>query len=147
MSHISSVEAYVTDLDVLEAVAQRLGFRLVRGATSYKWFGRFLGDSNEAPGYDPKTFGTCEHKLVLANATSDDYEIGVVKRADGEPGWELLYDAWSSYGQRLHRKAGPGLATLKDELAAEQSTRILQRQGYRVRRTQTEAGIRLTCEV
>jgi hypothetical protein len=140
MSHIASVQLFVTDLDALEAVADRLGFDLVRGATNYQWYGRFMNDSQLAPGHDPKTFGTCEHKLRLKNAQSGDYEIGLVRRVDGGQGWELLYDNWSTYGARLHAKAGNNLSKLKDELAAEVSTRQLQKQGYRVRRTVTPQG-------
>ena len=139
MSHVASVDCFVTDLAALRTVAERLGFDLVEGAKTYAWYGRFMNDSRAFGKHDPKTFGTCEHKLRAKDHQSGDYEIGLVRRLDGEPGWELLYDEWGP-GQKLHAKAGNRLATLKDELAAEVSTRAMQRQGWRVRRTVTADG-------
>ena len=100
----------------------------------------FVGDSNLAPGHDPKDFGKCQHALRLQDRRSDDYEIGLVPRVDGQPGFELLYDNFASYGRRLEAKAGPELVTLKNEIATAASLRTLQRAGYRVHRTVTESG-------
>jgi len=135
MSHVASVDCFVTNLEELRAVADRLGFTLVEGAKNYAWYGRFMNDSRDFGKHDPATFGTCEHKLRMKDhIEGQDYEIGLVARLDGQPGWEMLYDNWGP-GQRLHERAGVGLATMKDEIAAEAATRAAQRKGYRVRRT------------
>lgn len=149
MSHVAAVNCYVTDLDDLEAVADRLGFKLVRGATSYAWFGRWMNDYNATTaavtqGFDPKTFGTCEHKLTLKDHRAGDYEIGLVERRDGQPGWEMLYDNWSTGGARIHERAGRNLETMKNELLAESSMRVMKRKGYRVTRTVADGKIKLT---
>lgn len=145
MSHIASVQCFVTDLDALDAVASRLGMVLERGATTYAWFGRDMGDSQLAAGHNRATFGTCLHKLRRADAAVGDYEIGLVARVDGKPGYEMLYDQWGHGGQRIAAVAGANLVTLKSELAAEVSTRLLARQGFRITRTQAADGsIKLT---
>ncbi len=143
MSHVASVELFVTDLDALEVAAERLGLVLERGATTYHWYGSWQNDyhAQEAAvrnGHDPKSFGKCEHKLRRADGQG--YEIGLVPRVDGGSGWELIYDNWGSGGRLIHDAAGVGLVGLKDEIAAEVSTRILQRKGYRVTRSKNAAG-------
>lgn len=150
MSHLESIECYCTDLDALAVVADRLGFELVRGARSFKWFGALVADYEGATaavsrGYDPKTFGQCDHALRLKNATAGSYEIGLVRRIDGQPGWELLFDSWGVHGQLLEKYAGAKLTTLKDQLAAEVTRRQLARQGYRLQqRTLADGTIEIT---
>jgi len=140
MSHVAAVECYVTDLADMRAAAAACGFELCEGQTTYEWFGTFMNDSDLARGHDPATFGRCQHALRLKDHRPGDYEIGLVPRVDGQPGWELLYDNWSTHGARIEARAGARLATLKDEIAAAASERVLRRQGYRVTRTVTETG-------
>ena len=145
MSHVAAVSLYVTDLDALEAVADRLGFKLMRGQKTWAWYGRAVGESEAAAqGHSAKDFGKGVHALRLKDHGPGDYEIGLVARLDGKPGFELLLDSWGMHGRKLTAAAGAGLGTLKRELAAEVSTRILQRQGYRVSRIiQPDGGIKL----
>ena len=140
MSHVASVNCFVTELADARAAALACGFTFMENQRSYKWYGRFMNDSNLAPGHDPKTFGQCQHALRLKDHTSSDYEIGLVPRVDGQPGWELLYDNFASYGRRLEEKAGASLVTLKNEILAAATIRTMQRQGFRVARTVDAAG-------
>jgi hypothetical protein len=146
MSHVASVQCFVTDLQDMQAAAAACDLVLMVGQKSYKWFGTWMNDSNLAPGHDPNTFGQCEHALRLKDhrfnkdGTPIDYEIGLVPRIDGGPGWELLYDSWSGYGDRIHAKTGKDLVKLKDEIAAAAAYRELQRSGYRVQRSITPQG-------
>jgi len=134
MSHVGTVDCFVTDLADAAAGGEACGFELRQNQRSYTWYGQYVGDSQLAPGHDPATFGTCEHVLRLKDHREGDYEIGLVPRVDGEPGWELLYDSWGP-GSRIEARAGQRLAKLKDEIAAAASERVLRRQGYRVTRT------------
>ena len=151
MSHVASVKCYVQDLDALASVADRLGFELVRDAKTYAWFGQWVGDFRGSTaavdnGHRPEDFGKCLHKLRRKDARAGDYEIGVVARPDGQPGYELVYDNWSVGGSRVEELAGRGLSKLKDEIACEVSTRIMRRKGYRVSRTVNQQGaIVLNC--
>jgi hypothetical protein len=135
MSHVSSVDCVVTNLEDLEAVATKLGLELRRGQTEWAWFGRDMGDSTLAEGFDRKQFGKGQHALRLLDHKKGDYEIGLVPRRDGQFGWELLYDAWGTHGKKLEQAAGKGLVNLKNELAAEAATRVMARRGFRVTRT------------
>jgi hypothetical protein len=140
MSHIATVQLFVTDLAALKAACAELGMELVEGAKTYTWYGRFMGDSDLAPGHDPATFGTCEHKIRRTDYQAGDYEIGLVRRVDGGQGWELLYDNWGTGGARCEAKAGRGLVDLKRTYATQAATRQLQSEGYQVIRTTNAAG-------
>ena len=99
MSHVASVDLIVTDLDAIEQAADRLGFVLMRGQLTHEWYNTWLSDWDSAQaaanqGFDPKHFGTCQHALRLKDHHPGDYEIGLVARRDGKPGWELVYDVW-----------------------------------------------------
>ena len=89
-------------------------------------------------GFDPKTFGQCEHTIRLQDATGDDYEIGLVRRADGK-GWDALYDVYGP-GRRLEERFGLGCGRLKKELGVEMAMQRARRRGYRVQRLTNARG-------
>ena len=62
MSHISTIELEVKDLDILSRACSRMGLKLVKGQKSFKWFG--VKD------------GVCDHAISIPDA---GYEIGVTK--------------------------------------------------------------------
>lgn len=138
MSHVSSVNLFVTDLDALEVACEKLGLELQRGKTEWAWWGSDAGDSDLAPGFNRSQFGKGEHAIKVKGTTPrtgglGPWEIGLVARTDGQPGWALLYDAYGMHGRALEQAAGAGLSDLKRELATEVTLRHLYRQGYRVR--------------
>lgn len=136
MSHVAEVTLQVTDLDALSMACDTLGMELVRGQTTYRWFGRWLNDWSDSEraaslrGRDPKTFGHCEHAIRI-KGNSSAYEIGVCPRLDGKPGYDLVYDAYGAGGGALHRVAGQDLRGLKDHYAAALSKRKMTKMGYR----------------
>lgn len=140
ISHVASVKCFVQDLDALARVADTLGFELVRDAETYAWYGTWVNDFRGEraavdQGYDPSTFGKCLHKLRRKDGMSGAYEIGVVARVDGQPGFELLYDNWGVGGRAIETLAGKNLVGLKGALAEDVTMRMLMRKGYRVKRT------------
>lgn len=151
MSHVASVKAFVQDLDALASVADRLGLELVKHATTYAWYGAWVNDFRGANaavdnGHDPANFGKCVHKLRRKDHAAGDYEIGLVPRLDGKPGYEMVYDNWGGGGRRIEQCAGKGLGALKQAMAQEVSLRIMRRQGYRVTSTTAADGrIVMTC--
>lgn len=89
MSHISEVSIQVKDLNALEAAAVRMGGELVRGKTSYVWFGQWVGDSPMPPGLTKADLGKCDHAIKFPGVK---YEVGVVAQADGT--FRLQFDFW-----------------------------------------------------
>lgn len=144
MSHVADVDLKITDLDACEAACDALGLELVRGAKSYKWYGQWVNDYNDSEraaamkGHDPRLFGQCVHKIRVKGAHSDTYEVGLVPRLDGGPGFDAVYDNWQG-GYGLERVAGDGLAKLKQEYGAQVATRHLMSMGYQISRYFDEA--------
>ncbi len=130
MSHVAKIEIEVRDLDTLAAACLRVGCALVRGQTSYAWYGRSMGDAPLPEGFAATDLGTCEHAVRVPGAR---YEIGVVARRDGRAGFTLLWDSWQSGG--LERVLGPGAGKLVQAYGVEAATRAARRQGYAVTET------------
>lgn len=136
MSHVATGKLRVTSLDDLEVAAERCGLRLVRDQHTFKWYGRFMNDSEEgrslAKRLPASEWGKCQHALVVPGDT-DAYEIGVVKALDCGEGYDLVFDSWGP-GRTLVAKAGAGLEKLAEEVGAEAAMRMMARKGYRVQR-------------
>jgi hypothetical protein len=121
MSHVTDVRLKIRDLDALREACEHLGLELREGQTTYAWWGTFVGDSRDYGQHDPKKFGHSEHAIRIKGdnpkmGSSGPWEIGVVKAADGD-GYDLLYDAYGSAGQRLTNAVGPNVNHLRKEYA------------------------------
>jgi hypothetical protein len=138
MSHIESVSVVITDIKALEAACTRLGVELVKGKTSYNWFGRSVGDYPIPAGFKAEDLGKCDHVIRVPGV---NYEVGVVpaRNADGTPakGYTLLYDFWSGGaghdGGKLKQKFGAGLTKLVDAYSLEALKAKARQQGYLTR--------------
>ena len=147
MSHVANVEVVIQDLQALQSACAALGLHYKHAQRSYAWFNEYLADSDVGrqtvrDGFDPETFGTCEHAIGVPGS---DYEIGVGKNPNGV-GYRLIYDAFGHNGRRITEYlGGTQLAKLKTEYGATKAHRHLQRSGYRVvRRVLANGQIKLT---
>lgn len=151
MSHVATVDLDVTDLGVLAAACRRIGLEFVEGQQTYRWYGQSMGDGSIPAGFTAEDLGRCEHAIRLADGSTrgrfqPPYEIGVVRRRDGRPGWALLLDEWQG-GYGLIDVCGQGAGTLKQAYALEQAICTAQQQGYQVQERQLEDGsIQLLCQ-
>jgi hypothetical protein len=135
MSHVATIDIEVKDLDALADAAKRLGGELVRGQTSYKWWGSHVGDYPMPDGFTEDDLGTCEHALRFPDAA---YEVGVVRRRDGRPGYTLLWDFIDGRLKKL--MGGETAVNLKREYATTVATRQAVRSGFRVNETRQQDG-------
>ena len=139
MSHVVLIEDLdVTDLTALATAASMLGLELVRDQQAYKWYGRFVGDHPMPAGFEAQDLGRCEHVLRIPN-DARAYEIGVVRRKDGKPGYTLLYDFYGP-GRALKDRIGADGGLLKQAYASAVTISQLTRQGMHVTTTTTESG-------
>lgn len=118
MSHVSEIKVEITSLDALERAAAKIGCELVRDKTEYKWFGFSVGDYPLPTGFSKEDLGKCEHVIKLRHPTRDSYEVGVVTRRDGKPGYVLHFDHWNG-GYGLVDAIGKDACDLVDRYAAE----------------------------
>jgi hypothetical protein len=117
MSHVAQVSIDIRDLDALEQACKTLGLELRRGQKTHRYYGGAQGP--------------CEHAIGVVDGSSH-YEIGLVSRGEGKPGWQLAWDSWSA---GLREKVGNDLGKLKQQYAVAVATRTAQRQGLRVQQT------------
>jgi hypothetical protein len=117
---------------------------LVRGQKTYKWYGRSVGDYPLPAGFGAHELGQCEHAIRIPGQPSA-YEIGVVARRDGKPGYALLWDFWHG-GFGLEEKAGQDCKKLRQSYAVQVAAKQARKQGYRVQQSVGQDGkVRLIC--
>lgn len=142
MSHIATVELEVKDLDCLAKAARRLGLELRLGQQTYRWFGESVGNCPLPSGFTVEELGKCQHALSIPG--SEAYEIGVVQRRDGRPGFSLVWDFYEG-GYGLESLVGAQCAKLKQAYAAEVSIKQARMQGFQVREElRSDGSLRLT---
>jgi hypothetical protein len=128
MSHVAKIEMEIKDLAALEDAAKR----------TYKWYGYSVGDYPLPEGFTKEDLGKCEHALRIPG-NNRAYEVGVVARRDGRPGYTLLWDFWSG-GYGLVDKVGKDGNKLKSEYTAAVAVKHYTSKGYRVQRSYKEDG-------
>lgn len=129
MSHVADVELEVNDLGCLREAAKSLGLELVEQDT-YKWFGRHVGDYPMPKGFTQADLGKCEYAIRIPG-NSRAYEVGVMKRKDGKPGYQLLWDFWAG-GYGLQDAIGKDGGLLKQSYTVMRAKKEMLRKGYRV---------------
>lgn len=150
MSHVATIELEVKDLEALAEAARRLGLELIRGQQTYRWFGHSVGDYPYPlpQGFTEQDLGHCEHAIRIPKNDQipehkQPYEVGVVRRRDGRPGYTLIWDFFAG-GYGLQKLIGNGAANLKREYAAVVARKQAQRSGFAVREVrQADGSMRL----
>jgi hypothetical protein len=144
MSHVVNIDFTVLDLDALEAAARQRGLELVRGRETFKWYGHHVGDYPLPEGFTSADMGKCEHVLRVARDGGKAYEIGLVRRRDGAPGWTLMFDFFGAGGRALQAVAGAKCSLIRQAYSAEVTRRQAARHGWRVQQSvQPDGSLRL----
>ena len=107
MSHVTTADCHVMSIPALGKAVVDLGGCLTRKPT-FKWFNRHVGDYPLPAGYSVEDLGKCEYAISFPGA---DYEIGVVNRKDGKPGYTFMYDFYQQ--QKLMQIIGKDACNLK----------------------------------
>lgn len=145
MSHVAAIDLHVRDLDALEKACEELGLELRRGQKTFHWYGRWVNDYDAEQaayrfGIDPKDYGKCEHAIAVKGKPGA-YEIGLVARPDGKPGWLLAFDFWGSQGATLSNKIGGETAgKLKQAYGVNVAIRTAIKQGFTYQRVVKQDG-------
>ena len=123
---------------LLKEAAKLLGMEFLEGQTTYRWYGRHVGDYSLPEGFKASDLGKCEHAIGIPN-DKKAYEIGVVKRRDGKEGYTLLWDFWAG-GYGLEAKVGKDGNKLKQSYAEIVAANALKKKGFKVQRKVNDQG-------
>lgn len=138
MSHVATIELHILSLDELSAACKQLGLELCIGQKKFRWYGRSVGDHPLPEGFTESDLGRCEHAIrIPGNGAA--YEVGVVRRRDGKPGFTLMWDFWQG-GYGLQEAIGSDGNKIRQEYACAVAARASRKMGLRVSRTMTADG-------
>lgn len=160
MSHVATVQIEIKSLEDLEAACKSLGLEFVRDQKTYKNF--FTGMDEESArglcrdleispdevmpaGFDFSEVGQCVHAIRVADEIArrdTPYQIGVVPRRDGRPGYQLLFDVFNAVngGKGLDHFIGHSGNRLSQAYATQAARRTMIAQGYRAQETRLPNG-------
>jgi hypothetical protein len=117
MSKVVAIQFLIQDLHALSRACARLGLEFIRDQHQYRWYGN-RGQNEAVPeGFTREELGTCEHVIRVPN-NAQAYEIGVVTRRDGLPGYMLLWDSYNG-GFGLTNYVGEGAQKLLQAYSLE----------------------------
>lgn len=135
MSHVTLIELSVEDLEALAEGGINLGMELLE-KRNFKWYGNYVGDHPLPPGFTEQDMGKCDYVLRIKN-NAEAYEVGVVRRKDGKPGYVLLWDFWCE-GFGLQSTIGENGSKLRQEYSIAVASKAMRRQGFRISREVNE---------
>lgn len=143
MSHVAAVSCRIKDIDALEAAVKEMGATLIRGKSTYQWYGQHVGDYPLPAGMTKEQLGKCSHAIKVPGVR---YEVGVVRLADGT--FTLAYDFYGSGGQhdgsKLKEKFGDNLDKLTQLYSVHVTTKAARAKGWSVgRQTGSNGNIKL----
>ena len=130
MSHVTTCEVAIDSLDMLATACKQVGLELVKNQTKYKWYGTHVGDYPVPKGFAISDMGKCEHAIRIPG-NSEAYEIGVVKRRDGKPGYTLIYDFFAG-GHGLEAVAGKGCGLLAQAYSEKKFVKNALMHGFKI---------------
>ena len=139
MSHISKIELVIQSLEDLKEACRQLGFEFMENQKTYKWFGRWVGDTPLPEGVKIEDIGKCDHAIRVSGC---EYEVGVIRRGDN---YILLWDYYHAGG--LEPKIGPNAGILKQAYTVARVRKEARQKGYRIREKKMDQGVRLVLTV
>lgn len=149
MSHVVTLKTEIRDLDAAEAVIRELGGKLMRGQTTYKWWGRSMGDYPIPEGMTADQLGKCDHAIKVPGT---EWEIGLVKNPK-TGGYRMVYDFFGRRGRPILQflgvdENGKRSGTRPDFMqmyAAQKATMEARKRGLSVQRLTVGGNIKLVC--
>lgn len=136
MSHVIVVDLQITCLATLAAAAKACGLEFVEGQKTFRWFGTHVGDYPLPKGFGREDMGRCEHALRVVGSDVA-YEVGVVTRRDGKPGYALLFDFYAG-GHGLMERLGEKANRLSNHYIAQVAKQEMEREGFHVELRENE---------
>lgn len=95
MSHVTTVNVEIKSLTALKKACADIGLEFREGQTTYRWWGRHVGDYPIPESFTKADLGKCNHAIGIPG-NYNAYEVGVVQRGDS---YKLIWDFYNGgYG-------------------------------------------------
>ena len=105
MSHVTVIAVELKDLDALKAVCAALGLEFRENQTTYRWYGRHVGDFPIPEGLTKADLGRCDHAIAVKGTACKDLtksiEAALGKTESVEKKPEFYQQQAASAKQRL----------------------------------------------
>jgi len=136
MSHISKIELEINDLEALKTACTIMGFNFMENQKTYKWYGRWVGDSPLPEGVKIEDLGKCTHAIHVPGAK---YEIGIRQKGSK---FHLIYDYW--YDGKLEKHIGKDACKIKQTYTLARIRKEARQKGYLYHEARINNGIRVS---
>jgi len=120
MSHISTIEIEIRDLDTLKRACLALDLEFLQDRRQFRYYAGFA---------------SCEHAIRVPGA---GYELGVVRN---ESGYGLLWDSWRAGG--LVERLGESAGRLRQAYAVERVKTEARKRGMKIRTRKQQHSVQL----
>jgi hypothetical protein len=128
MSHLTKIKIEIKSLSALEIAARLCGLEL-RKQSTYKWYGRSVGDYPLPEGMTKEQLGHCDYALSIPG-NHNAYEVGICQNGTS---YSLLWDFWKG-GYGLQDAIGKDGSKLITEYTLAAATEAAQAQGWYIER-------------
>jgi hypothetical protein len=150
MSHITTINLEIRDLEALREATHELGMELCEGQRTYAWYGKAVPGDPIPEGFSARDLGRCEHAIRVPGVK---YEIGVARNPLKPNCFILLgdfkksieperYDGWK-IADALGGNTLPLLTQRYGVVAAE---RLARASGWYTQRKTLGTTIKLICQ-
>ena len=131
MSHMAGIDIDIVGdhcIPALSITAEALGLKLEK-RSNFRWYGRWMNDYHAEQaaynfGIKPEEYGRCAEYVITDPNNPGCYEVGVVRRRDGKPGFILLYDFFSGGHGMTEKLGGATYGKLKQVYTAVSSQEV-----------------------
>lgn len=136
MSHVDTHHLDITDLSLMPAVAAALGGEYIQ-ATTYRWWGRHVGDHPLPQGFAVEDMGKCVGKISFPGC---DWDVGIVPSRTRPGTYDAIYDFYGHEGQKLQQNVGANCERIKQQYGLMAMRAHCARRGIRVSETRLPDG-------
>lgn len=136
MSHVTSIQAEIKDIDAVKALCKEMGWTFKENQRTYKWWGMSVGDYPLPQGQKESDLGRCDHAIGIPGTT---WEIGLRRNAQ-TGNYSLCYDFFGSQGQPLQAAIGEKGQKFMQLYGVHKATLEARKRGYIVTRQSGQNG-------
>jgi hypothetical protein len=136
MSHVDTHHLDIKDLSLMPAVAEALGGTYEECST-YRWWGRHVGDHPLPEGMTADDMGKCVGKISFPDC---EWDVGIVPSRTKPGEYDAIFDFYGGAGHRLQQKVGVQCEKIKQQYGLMAARAMFARRGIKCTETRLADG-------